>query len=512
MQAGLCLAEHFDQEGLSMTEKGRFGLICVWGIFLVALIVPCASRAQITFERTYGGTDRDDAKSVQQTLDGGYILAGTTESFGLGVRDVYLVKTDSLGNIVWERTYGSTVGDNGFSVQQTLDGGYVVVGWSGAGGGSEDVYLVKTDSLGNMLWEMLYGGSLEDRGFSVQQTLDGGYIVTGWKFSGGMPVDVYLVKTDSLGSVLWERTYGYGTNPVQWAHDVQQTSDGGYIIAGTTTSGVVMDSHNVYVIKTNPLGNVVWERTYGGSYEDDANSVRQTSDGGYIITGATQSFRPDTADVYLIKIDFLGNILWETTPGSGFSGWSVRQTPDGGYIIAGSTTSLGAGATAVYLVKTDFLGNALWDRAYGGSSWDYGYSGHQTLDGGYVVAGWTRSFGAGGDDVYLIKTDTLGQVVGIEEESSRFNVQGSRFELLQNAPNPFHGGTVIGYSLPVAGSVTLEVYDITGRLVETLVNKRQERGSFQVQWDSKDNSSGIYFYRLHAGEFRDTKKMILVRK
>ena len=477
---------------------------------LLSFFIPTSCFGLITFERTYVGTDRDVASSVQQTLDGGYIIAGTTESFGLGGGDVYLVKTDSLGNIVWERTYGSTVGDDGRSVQQTLDGGYVVVGWSGAGGGPDDVYLVKTDSLGNILWEMLYGGSLEDRGFSVQQTLDGGYIVTGWKFSGGMPVDVYLVKTDSLGSVLWERTYG--PNPVQWAHDVQQTSDGGYIIAGTTTSGGVIDSHNVYVIKTNPWGDVVWERICGGSYEDDAHCVRQTSDGGYIVTGMTQSFRPDTSDVYLIKMDFLGNILWETTPGQGGAGLSVQQTLDGGYIITGTTSSLGAGRADVYLVKTDFLGNTLWERTYGGSSGDYGYSGHQTLDGGYVVAGRTRSFGAGDADVYLIKTDTLGQVVGIEEESSRFSVQGSKSELLQNAPNPFGGRTVIRYSLPAAGAVTLEVYDITGRLVEFLVDEHQKPGLYQVRWEPKGRASGIYFYRLQAGEFRDTKKMILVRK
>jgi hypothetical protein len=270
---------------------------------------------------------------------------------------------------------------------------------------------------------------------------------------------------------------------------------------------------DVYLIKTDSVGNTLWTRTYGGFVGDEGWSVQQTSDGGYIITGYTASFGAGMLDVWLIKTNAFGDTLWTETYGDtlGDGGSSVQQTTDEGYIITGSTNSFGAGSHDVYLIKTDSLGDTLWTRTYGGIFTDWGQSVQQTLDGGFIIAGGTYSFGSGNTDVYLIKTDGNGQVVGVEEESLNFKVQRLKFTLLQNYPNPFHFSTVIRYNIPNTNQVTLMVYDITGSLVETLVDKRQEPGVYQVHWEGMNQASGIYFYRLQSGDFTATKKIILLR-
>jgi hypothetical protein len=233
----------------------------------------------------------------------------------------------------------------------------------------------------------------------VQQTTDGGYIIGGWTEISDpvLPLDsnVYLIKTDSNGNRLWKKTFGGGF--FNCGRSVQQTTDGGYIIAGDRGSGI-------YLIKTDSDGNELWSKTFGGSSWESGYSVQQTTDGGYIIAGDTDSFGAGNHDVYLIKTDPDGNELWSKTFGGSSEdfGYSVQQTADGGYIIAGETGSFGAGYGDVYLIKTDSNGNELWSRAFGGSSWDYGRSVQQTADGGYIIAGETGSFGAGYGDVYLI--------------------------------------------------------------------------------------------------------------
>ena len=477
-----------------------FAIFCVFQLGGPAL-------AQITFERTYGGAHFDEGYSVQQTSDSGYIITGYTRSFGTGGSNVYLIRTDSRGDVLWSTTYGPAHA-RGYSVQQTSDGGYIIGGFTNGLGEGGDFYLIKTDSGGDKSWEKNYGGTELDWGFSVTQTVEGGYVVAGYTYSFGLSLgDAYLIKTDSLGNMSWDSTYG--SDQAEKGFSVQQTSDGGYIISGFTTSFGPY-GFNIYLVKTDSMGEVVWEGSYGELKTEIGYSVRQTSDRGYIVCGPGGAGHY-SGDVYLVKTDSLGEISWETTYGGSSGDWghSVHQTSDGGYVITGTTVSLGSGQWDVYVIKTDSLGNALWDRTYGGSEDDYGYSVQQTLDGGYIIAGWTESFGAGEADVYLIKTDSLGQVLGIQEQDRELKTE--KRTSLQNQPNPFHGSTMISYSLPASTHVTLQVFDITGRLVETLVNKTQEHGSYQVQWNSNDNPTGIYFCRLQAGDFTDTRKMLLLR-
>ena len=375
-----------------------------------------------TWSTTFGGSNSDEARSVQQTSDGGYIIAGTTASFGGGDNDMYLIKTDGCGSMVWEKTFGSTDYVIAKSVQQTSDGGYIIAGHIVKSSGDEDAYLVKTDSEGNTDgskgWELIISDpERHHHARSVQQTSDGGYIITGSTATYVNNVkgdeDVYLAKILSSGAVDWEQNIGGGQK--DRAYSVQETSDGGYIIAGYTASFGTGDDEDVYLIKTDSDGERTWSNRFGGTGTDHGASVIQDTDGSYIITGSTTS--PELGavgeDIYLIKALSDGTMQWDTNFGNGDDeyGAEVQLTADNDYIIVGTTRSRGAGEKDVYLIKTTRQGVAYWRKTYGGTDNEQGDSVMTTSDGGYIIAGHTESFGHTGQtgrNVYVIKTDSAG--------------------------------------------------------------------------------------------------------
>jgi len=356
------------------------------------------------FEFEFGNSSTDKGFSVKQTTDRGFIIVGQTFSSPNVNGDVYLLKVDLNGIEEWSQTFGNLYHDVGQSVEQTNDGGYIICGGIDTNGIYFSGYLIKTDENGLEEWSKIFGGNGNFSFNSVEQTNDGGYILVGYNNSGNG--DINLVKTDGSGNETWSKTFGgLGT---EQGFSVKQTNDGGYIITGETNS-FGNGSYDMYLIKTDSNGDSLWTRTFGGPSVDQSYSVQQTNDGGYILTGVNYSI--GNGDVYLVKTDNNGLEQWnKTLGGSGVEiGYSVEQTNDGGYVICGSNYE--NSITNMILIKTDGSGNEQWNKTHGDSiSFDMGYSLEQTDDNGYVITGWTGTDVSVNNNVYLIKTDENGDV------------------------------------------------------------------------------------------------------
>ncbi len=404
--------------------------------------------------RTYGYAYDDAGYDVKQTSDGGYILVGYA-TFWWGLYDkesVYLIKTDANGDRLWEETYGGWDSySHAHEVRQTFDGGYIIAVELDTRQpiALADVWIIKTDSSGATLWQQFYGQVYDEGAFSIQQTTDSGYIVAGYSSSGydRDSVDVWLLKTNTTGDTVWTKTYGGNARDV--AYSVQQTADGGYIVAGNTYSfGTgTPDSANIYVVKTDSLGTIEWDKSWGDNEGDYCREICQTSDGGYIIAGYTNSFGAGGYDVFLIRTEANGATVWTQTYGTSNNeiGRALDLTHDGGFIIAGDDGD-------VLVIKTDSLGNEEWTKRVGGAGIEYGWSVQQTAEGGYIVAGSTESFGAGGSNVYLIK---LKADLGVAEE------------ITHPAKELYHGATIISGPLLLPEGRRYKIFDITGKQVKS---------------------------------------------
>ncbi|MDP8267565.1 MAG: hypothetical protein P9L97_02440 [Candidatus Tenebribacter davisii] len=341
----------------------------------------------------FGGEGDDRGYSIQQTRDGGYVFVGKTSSFGHGFNDVWLIKTDINGNEEWSQTFGGGYEDEGYSVQQTADGGYIITG-NGytVGNNKPDLWLIKTDNNGNEEWSQKFGGADVEQGRSVQQTSDRGYIIVGFaRTKSDNHFNIWLVKTDSNGNKEWDKTFGKSGH--DYGYSVKQTIDGGYIISGETDSAG-SSSNNVWLIKTDSNGNKEWDKTFSSG---SGQSVQQTSDGGYIIAS--------DGEEWLIKTDSFGNEEWNQSTGR-YHGFSVQQTKDDGYIVSGFIPI--NYSSDICLVKTDTNGYEEWNKTFGGNADDYGYSVDQTADKGYVLIGHSLSFKYNNYNILVIKTDSNG--------------------------------------------------------------------------------------------------------
>jgi hypothetical protein len=309
------------------------------------------------WNQTYGGTSDDKAFALVQTIDGGFALAGYTTSFGVGANDFWLVKTDVSGAIMWNQTYGGIGDDEARSLIQTDDDGYALAGYTNSSGaGNNDFWLVKTDMFGEIQWNMTYGGTGFDEAYALVQNNDGGYAFAGWTTSYGYGYrDFYLVKTDSSGIIMWNMTYG-GTG-FDEAYALVQNNDGGYSLAGRTSS-FGAGSDDGWLVRTDASGTAMWNQTYGGTSVDDVWALVKTSDGGYALAGSTQSFGAGAVDLWLVKTDVNGGAEWNMTCGGAMYedyAQSLVQTSDGGYALAGYTYSF-ADLYDFWLVKTDING------------------------------------------------------------------------------------------------------------------------------------------------------------
>jgi hypothetical protein len=370
-------------------------------LFIISKTIINLYAQPTTWQNYWGGYNLETGKAIQQTSDGGFIIAGGTYSFGAGSTDMYLIKTDSLGNTQWTRTYGGPGDELANSVRQTRGGGYILAGLTSSyGAGGYDIYLIRTNSQGDTLWTKTYGGINDELAVCLQITHDHGYII--------VKSEPSLIKTDSLGNLLWEKSCpiyptAWYENEASW---VKQTIDGGYIITGHRRYiRFSPQPYDIFLVKTNPFGDTLWTQMYQESLDDYAYSVEQTSDGHYLIAGITESYGAGGSDAWLIKTDALGNRIWSQAYGGRYEDYGsfIRLTSDDNYLLGGTTDNFSPNRYDVWLVKTDTTGVILGWRTAGGTMEEYGLAGQQTADGGYVIAGTTESFGAGATDVYAAK-------------------------------------------------------------------------------------------------------------
>ncbi|HXH18330.1 MAG TPA: S8 family serine peptidase, partial [Chitinophagales bacterium] len=436
----------------------------------------CDLLPRIDWQKSLGGTVAEEATAIRQTSDGGYIAAGYTSSNNgnvtgnHGLMDYWVVRLDAAGNILWQKALGGTSDDKATSVQQTSDGGFVVAGYaisnngnvSGNHGG-RDVWIVKLDAGGNIQWQKALGGSSTDEANAIQQTTDGGYIMAGWTFSTNGDVtgnhgmhDFWVVKLNATGSIVWQKCLGGSS--IDIAYSVRETSDGNYIVAGSSysTNGDVTlnrGTSDYWVVKLNAGGSIMWQKSFGGSAADQANSVQPTSDGGYIVAGYSASYNGDVTgshgsrDYWVVKLNASGALQWQKALGGTQSdeATSVIQTSDGGYAVTGYASSNNGnvssnhGGQDFWTVKLDASGNIQWQRTHGGSANEKAYAVAHTGDGGFVLAGSSDSNNGdvsgnqGGADFWIVKLGSCVPVTTVYASACAGTQPGTTIDTLTSS-------------------------------------------------------------------------------
>ncbi|MEO5642998.1 MAG: T9SS type A sorting domain-containing protein [Bacteroidia bacterium] len=385
-------------------------------VWLAALFISTVSFSQTLFQKSYNNNGFERGTCVIKTNDGGYLEAGASGTGQYGPDKFYIVKTDYTGGVTWSKIYAGDVSDYLACVIQTTDGGYMLVGTTFSFNTSPygDILVIKINATGAISWQKHYGYTGYDYAESVQQTADGGYIIGGLTSSFGAGYyDYFIMKIDSVGYGAWGTTIGGTGN--DYAYAVLQTSDGGYMIGGQENSYSVtqFNPYNIMLCKLNAAGNVLWSKAYGGGLSAGnyiCNAIRNTTDGGIIVCGWTDGTGEGMQDVFMMKTDSAGILQWSKTYGGANSdfGYDVQQTTNGGYAIAGTTKSFGAGNYDAYLITTDATGNLVWSVCYGDTAVDMANSLEQTADGGFIIAGETSATGSSNSDFYLIKCDASG--------------------------------------------------------------------------------------------------------
>jgi hypothetical protein len=467
------------------------------------------------WERVYGpvstpGLDR--SCGVRQTVDGGYISVGSCYYPTSPNEQLQLIKTDALGDTTWTRVYGYSYTDRGNAIEQTSDGGYIITGISQSPAlpsYEPQILLMKTDVNGDSVWAkwFTFPGSYQAEGLSVKQTPDGGYVVAGYRLLsfGSGTSDAVLIKTNSTGDLTWSQIYGLPTLS-ECAQSVALTSDGGYIVGGWTITPPSTFGRDGYFIKTDPTGNPVWTKIYGDNGGNDEYAVFEiieASDGSFVGAGHFYDYPSSDASAWLIKMDIAGDTAWtknlRITPNFTI-GTSLQQTSDGGYIIAGRTGIGSVGTIDLALIKTDAAGDTAWTRRYGSSGDDeWGHSVRQTTDGGYIISG------ESGQSVYLVKTDGSGNSTELVTDISLSPSAISPDPIANVFPNPFISGTTIDLNYNCENG-TLKITDILGKEIRTIdfIGK-------QVSLQREGLGAGIYFIQLSTGnKIVSTRKIIII--
>jgi len=473
-------------------------------ILMSGLYFSCLAQV-ITFKKNYGYLINNDyGRYIQQTSDGGYIIVGNTDNQNQGADfDIFVVKIDSLGNTQWTRQYNTLQKDKANFIQETNDNNYLIVGETGY-----NIFVIKLDNQGDTIWTKIYEGR---NGTSSVSTYDGNYLITGKKSYSKYDTDILVIKINEQGDTICTKTYGK-SNIIEAPSSIIKASDSGYIITG--------GCGYLYLLKINNNLDSLWFKTVNSPEYATGYDVSLTSDGGYIIVGQTCGTPPDYEIVtYLVKTDENGDTLWtKTYIGSnnyGSDGYSVRQTNDGGFIIAGWIYEDNINWNQyIYLMKTNANGDSLWTKTFKcvpGLSYlkDAAFCVRQTNDQGYILAGQKYMGAWGGYDMYVIKTDSLGNVYNTSEIENELIIPHIKLKIF---PNPFSNKTTIKFRLYESGEVKLKVYNYTGECIATLFDKTANAGQvYKIEFDTKKLSAGVYYGVLQTDNKQITKKMVIIK-
>lgn len=390
-------------------------------LWIVTILGACSEDIDLpessNFIKLYGGERPDHGVDVEQLNDGGYIYVGTSLSYpegGTG-KDICLVKADQHGDRKWIKYYGGEGDDQAKSVKATPDGGFLILGdWgeTAAASGETDYYLIKADAEGEIMWSKKYGlPARSEQAKSMNITLDGGIIIAGNIIHDEERSEVYLIKTNAEGEIIWEITFGLLGLPNEVGKSILALPDGSFILCGTEKGRKLSNNEDtdVRIMKISSEGAILWSYAYGGPTSQTGVEI-QAYPGGYITVGTIYTTGEHT-DIFLLNIDYSGDILWSKTLGGNHNetGISVSPAPDGGFTICGTTESYGEGGKDIYLLKVDKEGSELWSKTFGGIGNDEGSKIIQVKDGGFVIAG-TIGFDETNTLMGLLKTDAQGEL------------------------------------------------------------------------------------------------------
>ncbi|MCE3280517.1 MAG: hypothetical protein K0S44_2708 [Bacteroidetes bacterium] len=475
---------------------------------ILLIIISFSLYSQVVkFEKVYGGSSYDYGYAVTQTYDKGYVVVGASSSFGSGNMDAVLLKVDSLGVETFHRTYGGINIDHAYSVKETSDSGLVIAGYTNSVGfGGYDMFLVRTNKMGDTIWTKTFGGSNWDFAYSAQQTTDGGFIIAGSTYSYGEGnSDMYLVKTNSNGDTTWTKTFG-GSNDDE-AKSVKQTSDGGYIIAGTTKSYGDLNG-DMYIVKTNVSGDTLWTYRFAGSLEDAAYDITETPS-RYLVVGKTKSAASNFGNFqgYTIELSFSGNVLNNFDyGGSAEDGLNAVTYSSGGrFAVLGYTYSYGGGAgTNDYYLFIHNPFNGYHPCTFGGIKMDHAYALQNTADGGYIICGTSNSYSSF-DHIYLVKTDSNGVSSGIV--TTHVVGIGSNTEIKTDFiiyPNPTSNKLYL--QLPDAPYLIVRLHDMLGK---ELFSEKLRTGRSEMEINVDEFANGLYFISIEYDGRISSKRLVI---
>ncbi len=423
-------------------------------LVVIIYFASCFSvNAQIMFQRTYIGPDTDWGNSIIQMADSGYIIAGATINFGAGWGNISLLRLDAYGDTLWTKTYGGTgVVLGSPTIIQTTAGDFVIAATTDTfGAGDEDIYVIKTNPNGDTLWTKTYGGVLKDECRSIIETSDNGYLITGSTQSYGNVgfnyYDVYIIRTDENGDTLWTKTIG-GSMDDKGVSAIQ-TADGKFAVCGNSTSFGI-GSSDIYLNILDSNGVLLLTKIFGNLGHEYTGSIILT-DSGFAIGGMSSSFGGYIKGLYIIQTDFNWDTIWTMRYiRAGFdNGFYIQQCTDGGFVMTGNTKSSSTSDWDVVFIKTDRNGDLQFVKTYGGNSTDDGLSVLQTFDGGFIIIGNSQSFGAVSQNIFLIKTDDKGNVYCNE---GTYNPSVSRTPTVIGTGGTVSAGGIVNSTSTVTGS------------------------------------------------------------